>query len=248
MPGVIFSQFKDEFKNTKYPFTDTATLTSINGDLTLPAEIFCDASIYIPGVIAPVYIQKITTTRAGISLTVTDYSKQYTATGAIIPQDDSINLLNNSEQQVGLIVASVDLTYFTSIPEGEYIFTDKATSFVPKCIVPLVDVGVTSVGVKDGKQLYGDVWLIGKDGIVFRCMDEESSDGECAEHTIRVDIVGDALFKREDSKFKVPAFVQTINGVPANEYGDFLITVGEEKDILRITNSSEGITIYAAGV
>lgn len=238
MPSVVFPEFRDEHKLTKYPFVDTATLTSIDGTITLPQEIFCDASIYIPGATAPVYIQKVESTGSGVTLTVSDYSKRYLATGNIVPRADSVVLLNGSGQQVGIIVASVDLTYFTSIPKGEYEFTAKATSFVPRCIVPLEDVGVTSVGVKDGKQLYGDIWLIGKDGIVIRYVDD----------AIRFDIVGDPLFKRADSDFEVPTFVQTINGASSNDYGDFKIVVGDEDDILRINNSSDGITIYAAGV
>ena len=241
MPQVIFSEYRDANKSTKYPFVDTATLSSTNGKFTLSQEVFCDASIYIPGAVAPVYIQKLNITGSGITLTVSDYSKKYTATGTVTPKSNSVKLVNNSEQQVGILVASVDLTYFTSIPKGEYEFTYRATSFVPRCIVPLKDVGVTSIGVSGGKQLYGDVWLIGKDGIVIR-YDREKE-------VIRFDIVGDPLFKREDSTFQVPSYIKTINGVPANEYGNFKITVvNENSDILRIDNSSDGITIYAAGV
>lgn len=238
MPQVIFQEYRDSNRLSKYPFEDTATLVSVSGDVTVPEEIFCDASIYIPGAVSPVYIQNIASTSSGITLTVSDYSKQYTATGKITPRSNSVELLNDSGQQVGILAASADLTYFTNLPKGVHEFTYKATSFVPRCIVTLMDVGVTSIGVKDGKQLYGDVWLVGKDGIVLRYVDD----------TIRIDIVGDPLFKREDESFEAPKFIQTINGVPANEFGDFKITVGEEKDILRIENSSEGIKIYAAGV
>ena len=238
MPSVIFPTYRDEHKLTKYPFVDNATLTSTNEELTLPQELFCDASIYIPGAKAPVYIQSIISDSSGITLTVSDYAKQYTATGKINPLDDSIKLLNQSEQQVGILVASADLTYFTNISKGEYTFTAKATSFVPRCIIPLEDVGVTSLGVVGETQLYGDIWLIGKDGIVIRYIED----------AIRFDIVGDPLFKREDPDFQLPKFIKTINGVCCNEYGDFKITVGEDKDILRIDNSSDGITISAAGV
>lgn len=240
MPQVIFSEYRDANRLTKYPFVDTATLTSIDGNLTLSQEVFCDASIYIPGAVAPVYIQKLSITGSGIKITVSDYSKKYTATGEITPKSDSVKLVNNSEHQVGILVASVDLTYFTSIPKGEYEFTYKATSFVPRCVVPLKDVGVTSIGVSGGKQLYGDIWLIGKDGIVIRYDDEKE--------VIRFDIVGDPLFKREDENFKVPSYIKMINGVPANDFGNFNIAVVNDNDILRIDNGSDGITIYAAGV
>lgn len=248
MPSVIFQEYRDSLRLTKYPFVDTASLTCTDNSLTLPAEVFCDASIYIPGAVAPVYIQKLTNNSSGLSITVTDYSKQYLATGEINPRSDSIVLLNPSGQQVGLIVASTDLTYFTSVPKGEYEFTPKATAFVPRCVVPLEDVGVTSIGAKDGTQLYGDVWLVGRDGVVLRYMEDEGGEEENPNKVIRIDIVGDPLFKRADEEFEPPKFIQTINGSSANDYGDFRIVVGEEDDILRIDNSPEGITIYAAGV
>lgn len=238
MPSVIFSDYRDEHKLTKYPFVDTATLVSTKNEITLPQDIFCDASIYIPGAIAPVYIQKLSITSIKITLTVSDYAKQNTAIGEIVPRSNSIELYNSSEQQVGILVASNDLTYFTSLPKGEYEFTASSTSFVPRCIIPLKDIGVTSMGVYADKQVYGDIWLIGKDGIIIRYVDD----------AIRIDIVGDPLFKRVDPTFEVPTFIKTINGVSSDEYGNFKITVSPEDDILRIDNSSDGITIYAAGV
>jgi len=251
MPTIVFPEFRDVNKLTKYPFVDTATLTSLDEEITLPTNLFCDASIYIPGAIAPVYIQKIAITGTGITLTVSDTTKKYIATGEITPRNNTIELFNKDEHQVGLLVASVDFTYFTGVSKGEYEFVPKATSFVPRCVIPLQDAGVTSIGTEE-KKLYGDIWLVGKEGVVLEYVSEETDNPEeediSVPKVIRINLVGDALFKRLDPTFEVPKFVQTINGSPSNEYGDFKIVVGEEDDILRIKNSPDGITIYAAGV
>ena len=123
------------------------------------------------------------------------------------------------------------------VPMSEYEFTYKATSFVPRCITQLNDMGITSIGT-ESEALEGDIWLVGKQGIILRYVDD----------AIRVDIVGEPLFKFEDENFDPPTFVQTINGMESDEYGNFKITVLDPKDILRVENSADGITIYAAGV
>ena len=123
------------------------------------------------------------------------------------------------------------------VPNSEYEFTYKATSFVPRCITQLNDMGITSIGT-ESEALEGDIWLVGKQGIILRYVDD----------AIRVDIVGEPLFKFEDENFDPPTFVQTINGMESDEYGNFKITVLDPKDILRVENSADGITIYAAGV
>ena len=236
MSRVVFPEFREQYKTTKYPFIDTATLVS--GDLKFPKEIFCDASIYIPGATPPVYISNLTITGTESTLTVSDYSKKYTATGIINPTAKTIELYSPNNKQVGILVATTDLTYFTNIPTGEYNFTYRATSFVPRCIIQLKDTGVTTIGVKDGEALEGNVWLCGKDGIILRYVDD----------AIRFDIVGEPLFKQEEPNFRFPSFVQTINGFESDEYGNFNITVLDQEDILRINSDSEGITISAAGV
>ena len=237
MPSVIFPEYRDSLKSVKYPFTDTATLESTDGNLTLPKEVFCDATLYIPGAVAPIYVQKITISNAVKTITVSDYSKKYTATGEIKPLADSIELFDSMNRSVGMLVASSNLTYFTSIPSGEYEFTYKATPFVPRCITQLNDTGITSVGT-ESTALEGDIWLVGKQGIILRYVDD----------AIRVDIVGEPLFKFEDENFDPPTFVQTINGLESDEYGNFKITVLDPNDILRVENSADCITIYAAGV
>ena len=100
MPRVVFPEFREQYKATKYPFVDTATLTS--GDLKLPKEIFCDASIYIPGATPPVYISKLTITGAENTVTISDYSKKYTATGIINPTAKTIELYSPNNKQVGI--------------------------------------------------------------------------------------------------------------------------------------------------
>lgn len=238
MPHVIFPEYRDQFKSTKYPFIDTATLVSIDEDYAIPQDIFCDASLYIPGATPPVYISELVISSAGNYITVSDYSKRYTATGVLEPLASSVELYDSRGNQVGILVATTNLSYFTSVSSGTYTFLPKETSFSPRCIISLQDTGVTSVGVENGEQLEGDVWLCGRDGIILRYVND----------AVRVDIVGEPLYKREDPDFIVPEFVRTINGMPANEYGNFNLTTTSVDDVLRISTTADGIKIYAAGV
>ena len=238
MARVIFPEYREQFKSTKYPFADTVTLTSVDGDFTFPQDIFCDASVYIPGATAPVYINELCISSSESYLTVLDYSKKFTAKGIIEPLSDKIELFDPRNNQVGILVATKDLSYFTSVPNGAYSFLSKGTALSPRCTIYLKDTGVTSVGIVDGEQLEGDVWICGRNGVIVRYVNEQ----------VRIDIVGEPLFRRENSKFKPPKFVQTINGMPSNEFGNFNISPESLDDIIRVNTTASGITISAAGV
>ena len=238
MARVIFPEYREQFKSTKYPFADTATLTSVDEDFTLPQDVFCDASVYIPGAVAPVYISELTISSSESSIIVMDYSKKFTAKGIIEPLSDKIELFDPRNNQVGILVATTDLSYFTSIPKGMYSFLSRGTALSPRCTIYLKDTGVTSVGVVGGEQLEGDVWICGRKGVIVRYVNDQ----------VRIDIVGEPLFKREDPKFKPPTFVQTINDMPSNEFGNFNISPESPDDIIRVNTTANGIIISAAGV
>jgi hypothetical protein len=77
--------------------------------------------------------------------------------------------------------------------------------------------GVSSFKDELNNTVSGEVWLVGENGVVVR------TEGK----NIRVDVVGDPLFKRKvDNSFVTPRFIKTINGIPPDEYGDFKIVSG----------------------
>ena len=71
---------------------------------------------------------------------------------------------------------------------------------------------------------------------------------------IRVDIVGDPLFRRQlcfpIDLFKPPGFVKTINGCRPDAAGNFNLTVGghiNDETIMRVRKTDSGLTIEAVG-
>lgn len=239
MPHVIFPEFRDEFKNTKYPFIDDATLTSIDRKLTIPQDIFVDANIYIAGAEPPAYISSINLKDSQGTITVTDTSRQYSATGIIDYLSDCIRLYVGDALSGILVTNKNALSYFSNIPKAEYKFTDKATAFVPRCFTYIAkEDGVTSIGLlDDDKTLRGDVWLCGKYGIRLTKWGP----------TITFDVVGDPLAKQtlcgETNEYQKPNYVKSINGLTPDKYGDYKLAVLEHSDILRINNAPDCITI-----
>ena len=243
MPHVIFPEFREEFKNTKYPFNDDATLTSIDRNLVIPQDIFVDANIYIPGAEPPAYISSINLKDSQGTITVTDITRQYSATGIIDYLADSVRLYENGVLAGILVTNKHSLSYFSNVPKAEYRFTDKATAFVPRCFTYISRLfGVTSIGIQDEDEvLRGDVWLCGKNGIIIR--PKIGTNGS----SIEFNVVGDPLAKQtlcsESGEYIKPNYVKSINGLTPDKYGDYKLAVKEHSDILRINNSPDGITL-----
>lgn len=246
MPLITTQEYRDQYENTKYPFADNATLTDTENKLTIPNSIFLDASLFIPGAIAPLYLSKVIIRNRQVVITVSDSSKHKTASGMIDTGSDTITLTDSKHRTVGLLISdSQRLGFFNSVPDGTYSFSAKATWFSPRCVVTLPSVGVTTVGC-EGNNIYGDIRFIGRNGIILTA--------DTDNNTIRFDIVGEPLFKRlkytNPSDFNTPNYVLTVNGVEPDEYGNINITSfanADTEDIIRINTTPDGITIFAAG-
>lgn len=242
MPHVIFPEYRDEFKDTKYPFTDDATLISIDKKLTIPQDIFVDTSIYISGAEPPAYISAINLKDSQGTITVTDTTRQHSATGIIDYLADSVKLYEDGVLAGILVTNKHSLSYFSNVPKAEYRFTEKATAFVPRCFTYISKVfGVTSIGIQgEDEVLRGDVWLCGKGGIIIR-------PDSLYRGIIEFNVVGDPLAKQtlcsESGEYVKPNYVKSINGLTPDKYGDYKLAVKEHSDILRINNSPDGITL-----
>ena len=92
---------------------------------------------------------------------------------------------------------------------------------------------------EDGDVLYGDIWLTGEQGAVIT---EDTEDPPPDSRVVRIDLVGDPLFKRylcnetvtqigggDIDLFGTKSYLKTINGIPPDEHGNFTITVGSNE-------------------
>ena len=252
MPQVVFPEFRDSTENIKYPFIDTATLTDVKNSITIPSNIIIDANIYLPGVNSMVYISSIEVLDDKVTITIQDSKETTSCVGTInilteFSREDYILSLYNGVYKVGALVIGGDkISYFKTLNKGKYTFDKLSTAFVPSCVTMLPTQGITSLAVNDRTEqntVYGDIWLIGWRGVTLRTQRDVSN-------SIRIDVMGDPLFKQAaypDTPYEIPMPIMTINGMPANDYGNFNITTSTISDSLRINTTSTGIYIYMAG-
>lgn len=270
MPQIVFPEFRDTTSSIKYPFIDAASLTSngANGmeKITLPNDIFIDVSIFIPLEVGAwprlesIHVGKHTVIlRFGFggdqtwcqgSITLLQDIKDEDATIPLYlsTKEEVTNVAKNTTTRVGTLVMNrLKLAYFKGLNLGTYIFNPGTDAvLVPSCTVTIPNLGVTSVSVNERSlvnTVSGKVWLIGHDGVLIRTDDND-------EHRIRIDVVGDNLYKKAALGVEVYEYakpVRSINNVPADEFGGFIITTTGSNDALRVNTDSDGITMFMAG-
>jgi hypothetical protein len=232
----IGAEWRDEQADSRYPFTDASTLEGSNGIL-IEKDIILDAVIYIIGAIPPVYLKSITSEARLITITIANTDDSLVVTGSFDPFDsgDTIPLIDSYGRPAGLLVCDAErITRFRSWPFGVYTF-DLTAEFVESVVVPFPNKHLGGFVLPDGSMVTGDVWMVGEDGVVLR--EDEGA--------IRIDLVGDPLFKRKlctatggsVELFVTPNYLKTINGIKPDEYGNFTITANNElagDTILRI--------------
>lgn len=245
---ILFPEFRDEYETTRYPFTDTATLLSSEGQAIDP-DLFLDASLYPIGSVGGyLYVAKINVRPRLVRITIADRTRKEKAFVEFDPliAPDVLYVQDEWDRPAGILVSdSLRLSRFTSWAEGDHIFAPEATPFVPSCVIPTPEIGVRGVLTEKGELFTGDLMIVGQNGVVVR---KEGDD------VIRVDIVGDPLFRRKlcfpIDLFKPPGFVKTINGCPPDSFGNFNITVGghlNEETIVRVRKTDAGLIIEAVG-
>lgn len=229
-------EWRDEQASSRYPFTDSSSLEGDNGIL-IEKDIILDAVIYIIGATPPIYLKSITSEARLLTITIANADDSLAITGSFDPFDsgDTIPLIDSYGRPAGLLVCDAErISRFRSWPFGTYSFALNA-EFVESVCVPFPNQHLEGFLLPDGSLMAADVWMIGEDGVVLRK----------DENAIRVDIVGDPLFKRKlctttggnIELFVTPNFVRTVNGIKPDEYGNFTITANNElagDTILRI--------------
>lgn len=243
-------EWRDETKLVRYPFTDTSTLTTTDNLLFDQSSVY-DASFYVIGWNKRLFITSIeiySDPNKIVKINIGDVSTPSIAFATLDPFNipEIIRFEDNDARQAGLMVVDpVAMSFIQTWSPGEHNFRSNA-EFVPSVVLPMPTKTVTALKDSSGNLVSGDVWLVGEEGVVLRL---ESG-------KIRVDIVGDPLFKRREyentDEFPTPRFVKTINGVPPDDFGDFKIVVGDfivNDTILRVypDPSLPGIRIDLVG-
>jgi hypothetical protein len=255
---IIFPEFRDEQSDSRYPFTDTATLKAGSG-VELPRDTFIDAAVYAIDAVAPLYISSIAVTSSAVTISISAKTGVVVCSTAYTPLDppDSgeLTLLDAYGRPAGLLLSSrTRLALIGGWEPVTHTFTQSATEFVAGVVYPAQEPGVRGLTLtaNTADLITSDIWLVGRDGVVIRADPPDSN-------VIRVDIVGIPLFKRKqclDDKlqpigaFTPKTFLRTVNGYGPDQFGNFNITVAakaNEATVLRIYPENDVIKITAAG-
>lgn len=247
---IIFPDFREEQSDSRYPFADTANLTSTDG-LEIPRNAFIDATLYTINGSNRAYISAISVDSAEVVLLIRTGNNSAPATARYNPltppASGHVPVYDNNNRPAGLFILTADsLALFGGWPTGLHTFSANSTEFVSSVVIPAQESCVRALTNNADQFFTGDVWIIGDRGVVVR---KEGED------TIRVDIVGEPLFKRllcgtEETPFEPEPQLQTINGCGPDEYGNFNITLLRKSvndPVLRVYVKDDAIQIETVG-
>jgi hypothetical protein len=265
---TLHAEWRDEQESTKYPFGSNATLT--NGTDIILEGIFLDAILYPIGGEARLYMPLVTLTHDQVTISIGDTVNGILASGAfdLISPPDRVTLQDAFGRPAGVLVSEPGrLATFQSWTVGEHAFGQEDTEFAATVVVPTPEIGLRGIQLADGSLFTGEVWMVGDDGVVLRSEDLQVPSEVCGADpidisVIRVDVVGDPLFRRRlcvnDDLFVTPQLLKTITvddgrqriRCGPDENGDFKLTVNNdlaEDTVLRIRAGENGLVIEAEG-
>jgi hypothetical protein len=244
---ILAARWRDEQRDSKYPFADTASLRSQEG-LRIAADVFLDASLHPASRGTQLGIRQIDVAVGRVAITLGDSAAAALASASFDPLHvpDVLSFADAQGRTAGLVVLdTTQAALFQTWPTGRQRFLLGAAEFAVSVVQPLPVHGLAGVRLEDGTVLSGEIWLVGEDGVVVREVDPG---------VIRVDVVGDPLSRRRQcddvGAFTAPRCLRTINGVPADERGEFFIVAGgnaASDTVLRVRPVADGLRFEIVG-
>ena len=245
---VLHPQFRDENADSKYPFTDSSSLTTSEGH-QLGENWLLDALLYPPTNIGPLAVLSIHIDGEFMTVSVGNTSSgEVFCTGTIslaTTPDGSVAMFDVYDRPAGVLLADPNaLTALRQFAIGTVNFAPGTADFVASVVVPAPEPGVRDFADRSNPPLPGDVWLVGENGVQVT---------KTTEGYVQVDIVGEPLFVRltcaNTAAFTAPIFLKTINGIPGTYWGGFTLQLGRvlsSKPALRIFVENDTIMIGLA--
>mgnify|MGYP000576662803 CR=1 FL=1 len=244
---ILFPQWRDANRETRYPFADDSRLRNAEGHV-IPDGTFADAALYPVGGRPGAYLRLVTVAHDAVTLTVADPTTPVLATGSfpVLAPPAAVRLTDPLGRPAGVLVGEPDrLGVFRAWEVGDHAFLPAETGFAATVYTPTPEAGVRGVLLDDGTLLTGDVFLVGEDGVVLR-EDVTAVDRGCgaaAYRTVRVDVVGDPLFRRRlctpSSLFSTPRVVKALRVVWSD--GTFTVTPDARGNVTVAANNAEAV-------
>jgi len=226
MAGINQFQWQELNQRRNYPFTDVSTL--ISGTVALPKEWAIDA-IMVPNKAyesdSEFFISKVSRNGNIITLTLSSQNEELSA--AILDLKASAthikfyNILGK-RYAGSLIVNPVYNVALGSFKEGDTRLNKSVATLVPSTIHPIPYPSVSAILASEGeKALSGEVYLVGGEGVT---LSKSASD----DNTIRIDIVGDPNYSRQDCEEEQTSvtFTELKSIVPCRLMDDGTLHVG----------------------
>jgi len=238
---LIFPDFRDEQEDSKYPFSDRSTFTAIDSAVVLSKKMLVDASIYVIGGRGAAYISQIAATNNAVTIVVktTDNTTAIATTtieASRLYTDENVTaeLRDNFSRPAGVLVIRTANFNHILARSGIYEFGPTGLEFVASCFTPAQEAGLRGVLINDTEFVTGNILLVGYAGVALRKLVTNTQQyNHCADANIRIDIVGNPLFKRlrcakEGTSPKSVNYIRTINNSPPDEFGHFVFTPIED--------------------
>ena len=239
-------QFRESVADSNYPFAASSTIKSLSGRELSPSLIL-DANICLPSSTVSCYLQKIVTGLQKVTVTVSDVSNKYTATGDIEENNDTVQLIDEYGRKSGLLVVSDSaFAVLRSWPRGEHIFDKQATQFVPSCVfLGSADV-VNGFLLPDKTLVSGRVFIIAGRGVRFVRQDDNP---EPVDPVVKLHVIGDPYYKYDDPEEERPTFITRINNVGPNSHGSFTLDIHPTyfNSAISVITENDQIKISLAG-
>jgi len=265
---ILGQEWRDENQNTGYPFSSRASRRNRKG-IFIPEGTFIDAVFYpLQQGKFPIYLSKVFVTAEKITLTITDQENNFFATAEFTPTQISGPVCFKDANRLAAGAVILDPTaggVFTGWGAGEHTFLPEETEFAATCHVPIPDTGVSSIHI-GSSRLTSKVILVGGIGVALSAKSilvDNDFGGVTRGTEIRVDIVGDPLFRRrlcdrQSAPFIPPRFIRTIRvigpnqtiDIPVGKDGNFFIYAGNaetERPALRISSEEKNVVVSLLG-
>ena len=272
---TIYPTYYNEAINAAYPFESLATRN--NGTVFIEDDIFVDGRFFPPDGRHDLYLSSIVV-QDEVTLVISnangEVGRGYFNRNSP-PETVNFYAEGRDNIYVGLLQGFVKkdtatdpnqrgLQKIAGWSNGTYIFTSDQTRFAASVVVPQPQAAVRSIRLDSGAVFYGDVILVGENGVQFTnpsAIGEASSSSSSTyarffDGVIRMDVVGDPLFVRRgcdsesvptDQDILIQKIVFDGKTVLPDARGGFTLSVGTESSndspALRITPVQNGLEV-----
>lgn len=181
--SIYNTEYRNQARYRRYPFSDAATLTSNEG-YELPLDFFLDGMLYPIDLVNGLHVSQIDFNTKTIWV-ADDVTGTIHGKGVWDGDSEIVEIFEDggAARRVGMFVLGAGR--LNTSAGGLYTFNASATELSPASYYPLNQTGVRGIMLEDGTLFTGDITLEGQDGVtVYTFID---SDGRSV---VRLDIQG----------------------------------------------------------